>query len=476
MALVKVQLQIIPDRHFPPGIHMVMSRLLAKKLEIKTNPFWIKFGSATQSGMTALSRKSSNLVLISFTLASQLNMTDQVSINAHFNPKSVRLKLGPILGILMNPHQEIEKEKIEVFGLMSNFLSECAQVGKSRGLVVMIFTPREIEVGATTLSGWILDNGMWKKTTLPLPDTIYNRITSRKIEQQQDTQDKLNFLKQQKQIPIFNEMFLNKFEVYQILVASNQIRKILPETRVFHATNFKEMSHQYPVLYLKPDNGSLGSGIIRITHAGGKWVYESATPNGTLTKTASSLVTMSKMLSKRIGKQAYLVQQGLYLVKYDGNRQVDFRVLAQKNSVGKWQITSAVGRIANDQHIVSNLARGGTIRKASDVLAELKLARRPSITQLKSRALEIANAFDELVNGHFAELGIDLAIDVNGYIWLIEINSKPSKTNDTVIDQSVVARPSVMRLMDYVLYLAGMSTPIRSTTNKKIPTKRRKSL
>ncbi len=65
----------------------------------------------------------------------------------------------------------------------------------------------------------------------------------------------------------------------------------------------------------------------------------------------------------------------------------------------------------------------------------------------------MANTFEELVDGHYAELGIDLAVDKSGKIWLLEINFKPSKTDDTVINPSLTTRPSVIRLIEYTLYL-----------------------
>ena len=76
---------------------------------------------------------------------------------------------------------------------------------------------------------------------------------------------------------------------------------------------------------------------------------------------------------------------------------------------------------------------------------------------------------DELGGRLVAELGIDLAIDVHGKIWLIEINSKPSKTDDTVINPNSHFRPSVLRLIDYVLYLSQQGkhppAPSPSTTS-----------
>jgi hypothetical protein len=102
------------------------------------------------------------------------------------------------------------------------------------------------------------------------------------------------------------------------------------------------------------------------------------------------------------------------------------------------------------------LARGGTIRKASDVLKELhQIPGKPTDADIKATALEVAKTFERHAEGHFAELGIDLAIDTLGKIWLIEINSKPSKTDDTVISPTETTRPSVLRLIEYVHFLTS---------------------
>ncbi|MBA4495252.1 YheC/YheD family protein [Paenactinomyces guangxiensis] len=474
MGLSRVQIQILPERQFPRNVNMVMSRSLAQKLEIKTQPFWVTYGSAAESGMIALSPIHSNLIRMSSRLASQLRMTNQSLINAQFDPHYLRLRFGPLFGILINAHPQEKHE--QAFGAISKFLDECAATGQTRGVRVAVFPPEHVRIESKSIQGWIREKGKWVRAPLPLPDVIYNRITSRKVEQQQSLQKKLEYLRTRYRIPIFNEKFLNKYQVHQILIKDDRIRSMLPETVPFHVNRLKEMFQRYPVLYLKPNNGSLGSGIIRVIKGAGNWVYQSATPNGTLTRSTKTLAEMAKLLSRRIGRQTYLIQQGLNLVTFE-NRQVDFRVLAQKNEQGKWQVTSSVGRIANDQHIVSNLARGGTIRKAADVLADLRhVANKPTITELRRIALEISNAFERLAEGHFAELGIDLALDKNGKVWLIEINSKPSKTDDTVTNPTLTTRPSVNRLIDYICFLAGLNHKKSSPYSHSKKPRRRKPL
>jgi glutathione synthase/RimK-type ligase-like ATP-grasp enzyme len=477
MGQARVQIQILPDHVFPESIQLIMSRSLAKLLGINTQPFLVTYGLATAPASLAVSRMSGNLIRMSSRLASRLRMTPAPMINARFDPKTLRLRFGPLLGILINT-QPLGQEL--PFGLMTKFLDECSIAGRSQGLQVAVFAPEHIDVDRKSIRGWIRDKERWVTNQFPLPDVIYNRLTSRRLEQQQSVQDILTRLKRIYRIPIFNEQFLNKYEVYQILVQDERIRSMLPETCPFHPQKAKEMFTRYPVLYLKPNNGSLGGGIIRITREPGKWIYQSATQNGTMTRETRTLAEMIGILRRRIGKQDYLIQQGLNLAKFE-NRQVDFRVLVQKNRLGEWKITSTIGRIANDHHIVSNLARGGTIRKAAEVLAGLTASQKPEVRDIKKAAQDIAVTFDRLADGHFAELGIDLAVDIRGKIWLIEINSKPSKTDDTVLDPTLTTRPSVRRLLEYVLHLSGMDQrnhsppPSRMSKNLNIPRRRRPS-
>ncbi|MGA8944105.1 MAG: YheC/YheD family protein [Thermoactinomyces sp.] len=452
MGLAKVQIEIIPQQQFPHHIDLVMSQALAKKLEIRTPFIWIAFGSAVAKGRISLGQMNSKLIRISSDLAEQLKINHQSWIRAHFDTHSLRLRLGPIFGILINAHPQ--EHLAQPFGLMTRFLNECTAAGESKGIRIAVFTPEHLDLKRNETTVWIKQKKKWRSTKYPLPDVIYNRITSRRVEQQEALQRKLSLIKNLYNIPLFNERFLDKYQVYQILDKNEHIRNKLPKTCLFRDKNSISLFKQYPTVYLKPTNGSLGSGIIKMTRTREGWIYQASTPVGTIRRTLKSNYRMIQFLQQKIGKKPYIVQQGLNLMKFE-NRPVDFRILVQKRKEGIWKITSAVARIANSQHIVSNLARGGTIRKAGDVLKELPYAHKPSLAKMRMTALEIAKAFEQSAEGHFAELGIDLAIDTLGKIWLIEINSKPSKTDDTVVNPTSHFRPSVLYLIEYVLYLSS---------------------
>jgi len=153
----------------------------------------------------------------------------------------------------------------------------------------------------------------------------------------------------------------------------------------------------------------------------------------------------------------YQIQQGLQLIEIQ-KRPVDFRALVQKNASGKWTLTSIVARTAGNDHFVSNLARGGTLSTALEAVTKSDLqsgiGRNEAVHRLQQAAVNIARGIDEQIPAHFGELGIDLALDTGGRVWLLEVNSKPSKSDNTPLHENKI-RPSVRMMLQYSRFLSG---------------------
>lgn len=452
MGHARVMIQIASERSFPPRANMMMSYSLIKRLSLSRSPIWVTYGSAANPAFIVPLHNHTPIIRISIRLANQLKISSQRTVNVHFDPVTRCLRFGPILGILMN--EDIEGREAQQFGTMTRFLEECAQRCNTLGVCMTVVAPDRINIHTKSLKGWILDNKQWVMNESPLPDVLYNRITSRKLEKKVELREKIATLQRSYGIPIFNETFLNKQEVHDMLYQDIAMRRILPETYLYQPSRLKSMLEKYRTVYLKPCNGSLGQGIIRITRHEKQFICQYSEVTGTVTRVCSGLKELARQLARKTINSQYIIQQGLYLVTWD-SRPVDFRVLVQKDRRGKWSVTSSVARIANSQHIVSNLARGGTIRKASEVLAGIQINNKPTLSHIRDTALTIAHTFEQLVQGHFAELGIDLVLDRQGRLWLIELNSKPSKTDDTITTPSLTIRPSVNRLIDYTLFITG---------------------
>ena len=452
MGHARVVIQVVSEHNFPPHVNMVISQSLVDRLRLPGHPVRATYGSASDTAFILTIRTKTPLVRISSQLASRLNITNQKVLNVRYDPRYQRLRFGPLLGILMN--RDLEGSDKQLFGLMARFLEECAQACMSKGVCMVVFPPEAMDTSQKIVHGWERQGNRWRQTTVPLPDAIYNRITSRRIEQKPELQQKLQKIKALSHIPFFNDTFLNKRQVHELLIKDEETRRLLPETQPYQPARLRNMLEKYRTVYLKPTNGSLGQGIIRVTVSGGKWICQYAESSRTVTRVFKDPKEAIRQLRRKVSPTRYIIQQGLNLVTCEG-RPVDFRVLVQKNKKGQWSVTSSVGRIANHKNIVSNLARGGTLRKAGEVLAAVQSINKPTLSYLRRRAIAIAEAFERLSQKHFAELGVDLVLDKAGQLWLLELNSKPSKTDETVTNPSAAVRPSVNRLVDYVTYITG---------------------
>ncbi|MCK9911396.1 hypothetical protein MXD81_19750, partial [Microbacteriaceae bacterium K1510] len=62
-----------------------------------------------------------------------------------------------------------------------------------------------------------------------------------------------------------NSPFGNKWNVTQLLMEDEQVRQWLPKTVAYSAAMLRRLSKEFPLLYLKPGNGTGGRSILKIT-------------------------------------------------------------------------------------------------------------------------------------------------------------------------------------------------------------------
>jgi hypothetical protein len=200
----------------------------------------------------------------------------------------------------------------------------------------------------------------------------------------------------------------------------------------------------------------MGRGIIRIARrADGSFATQTTHATGTSRQNVADFSKLSTLLSARLRRQPHLLQQGLTLLSV-GAHNLDFRALVQKDRTGKWDVTSIVARVAGHRHFVSNLARGGRLMSVMEALLKARVGRQRAKTlsaDLRRQAIRIAIGLERQMSGHFGELGVDLAVDRELRIWLLEVNSKPSKTDPLPPGESKV-RPSARKAIQYAFHLA----------------------
>ncbi|MBC9783822.1 YheC/YheD family protein [Heliobacterium chlorum] len=327
------------------------------------------------------------------------------------------------------------------------------------GIVAVVFSAEDINWEELTISGVILSAQRWVRKTFPLPKVIYNRIPSRKFE---NTSTVVECKKRFMDIPgliLFNPSYLNKWETHEHLYKEESVQSILPETRLLKQPDeIWPMLKKYRVIYLKPVNGTKGYGIYRVAvHPAGGFTFQKRRSSMNSLRAYGKQVLESKIRGL-IEKKEYIAQRGLRMALINGS-PFDIRLLAQKDGQGVWQITKSFGRVAPPGKFTSNLSQGG---KAMGILNTLRAAsttrkrRRSAILkELNKWGIMIPELLEESTGMIFGELGLDIALDRNGKIWLLEINSKPFKRLFTEEGDPKQVRLSLERPMAFGRHLDG---------------------
>jgi hypothetical protein len=203
------------------------------------------------------------------------------------------------------------------------------------------------------------------------------------------------------------------------------------------------MLQQYPVLYIKPENGRAGRGIFVVRNQNDEYILQNQVGKGIITKSFNSVEDLNKYITSLLTKP-YLIQQGIQLATYR-NRNFDFRVLVQKDGGNRWNVTGIGARVAKEDGITTHVPRGGAIQAPQVVLGEAfpRVGNQEIIDSLEAMVLSIA----EVLEDHWpslAEVSMDIGLDEGGKLWFIEANSKPEKFNEPEI-----RKLSLQRIIEY---------------------------
>ncbi|MEJ8546990.1 YheC/YheD family protein [Brevibacillus borstelensis] len=467
MSYVPVILQSFEPK---TDIDLYLPQVHMRKWNLTPSSVTVQFGSKTAQAKVSGLQQTGN-TLIRPSLARMLHLPKGVPLLVRYQASQQRLVFGPYLGILVSTYNA--QYSLSPFGGFTSFFNEVADSCRKRGGIVCILRMQDVNWNAGIVRGMVRQNGHWKQAVLPLPQCIYNRLVSRRRERSEATSDWMQRCKEAN-IPLFNEHFLNKWHVHTALENEPGTSEHLPRTVLYQSKqDLEAMLKSYKTVYAKPVNGSMGRGIARIRRTGGG--YQLSRAGGGLRQFGSISELHRHLYQKTKGKK-YLLQQGLSLIGLH-QRPTDFRVLVQKDRQGAWAVTSMVARLGQNQ-VVSNVSRGGSMTNPATALricGPWMTGARPTVQTLRSVALKLSQLLEQSLSGHYAEFGIDLGVDVRGHVWLLEVNSKPSKTTNSLPmrggDENSPrrVRPSALRMLDYSAFLSGFprSGKRKSEASKK---------
>lgn len=370
-----------------------------------------------------------------------------------YNLEKKEIKLGPVIALLASKSNQLSP--YEPFGAMTSFFKELARYCIQKGIFFYVI-PLQSKHHESHILGYRWTMKQWVKGAMPLPDVIYNRISSRKLEKSDEANMLFTRFRNQR-IPIFNERFLNKWEIFNALQHEPVLIPHLPKTVLYQkASDLDAMLQKYTVIFAKPITGSLGRGIVKITHENGKYTLHFSNQSSEH-HVQFNLLHLLRNVIPILKRQPYILQQGIKSLTYNG-QPTDFRILCNKDRTGVWKVTSIVGRRSANERFVSNVAMGGSLHRPKQILSS-------SFNQHESHAilnllvelsLHCVKTIEQQLDGTFGEFGIDLMIDEFGKPWILEMNTKPSKTEESnIVENGHKIKRSTKALIQFAASLAG---------------------
>jgi hypothetical protein len=335
-----------------------------------------------------------------------------------------------------------------------SFFRKLSVYGPKLGLDVLVFTPDDVAGNKVKALYYHVPTGKWRRTLTEIPELIYDRCRYHGV----DNYHKISkFRSQYGKLQYLSRRLANKWSMHQTLSANPELAEHLPAT-VRYSGN-KELIRflkQHKRIYLKPHSGTGGRGIVRLQSVSDS-VYMLQGRDEQRRIIPAQKVGEEQIrarLSRWKLEGRYIVQQGIPLTLKDG-RVHDYRMLVQKDGKGQWRVTGCAGRIGPKLSVTSNL-HGGGMAVPMETLLKQRFGDKEKVNAVKEDAynlgMQIAQFLEEKF-GSLCELGIDLAIDPEGKVWLLEVNPKPSREVFHRIGERETYRKAITRPLEYALWL-----------------------
>ncbi|WP_223068445.1 YheC/YheD family protein [Paenibacillus caui] len=340
-------------------------------------------------------------------------------------------------------------------GNRSNF-NDILKTGKQLSFPVYIITTKDLKLSEEQVLGYTYsaENKQWVSKWFPLPDILYNRIPTREDEKKPQVRRKIDDCLNHPTIQLFNPFFFNKWKLFSWLRKSKLTSSFIPETRRLSSRKvLSSMLVKYDDLYLKPESGKAGKGIMKLSYSVNeakpyKLILQAPGKN-VIYKTAK-LPLLWRRIRKEADNDPYILQQGIRLTSYQG-RRFDLRVLIQKTGKGNWSVTGIGARLAGKRRITTHVPQGGSVEDPEKLLLPTFGEEQTAwlLSRARADAVIIARQIERSCGNTLGEMSMDLGVDQEGKIWFFEANSRPMK-----FDEPQIRQKSLQRIFQYSQYLS----------------------
>lgn len=292
------------------------------------------------------------------------------------------------------------------------YLRQLVILSQAYGLEAFLCAAEDFDFVTSTVKGTFFEDGKWVIKTVPIPRVIDNLMVTKKTAP---------FLaKLSKQAFLMNHRLGAKQTIYPLLKNDPVFKPYyLPTETITDSQQIKSFLDEYSSVIVKPGNGAQAVGIVKMTQQ--QETITVQTDEETQTVTASGL---EAFLSDYTHNN-YVVQPYIETKTPDG-MPFHVRMLVRKNEVGDFELVKNYLEIGILNHLVSNMHQGGGLIWLPTLLKGLFGSRGPKIeAELTRMSTTLPQAFQRHYQDWISALGIDIAIDKQGHLWVMEVNAGP---------------------------------------------------
>lgn len=397
------------------------------KIDIIERDFHLNQNSYTNPAEVIISSSLLKKLHIPMDLIYQLKITND------------KVTLGPTIGLLLGENNQMYSP-----AYMDKYSDRFREYEKFGGLVVA-FSTRSIDWDEEIAYGMLYDptDKKWRYNSVPIPATLYRRNFHQNL-------DRINQLIEMTNKNLFNSHYFKKSDLI-LLKDEKEIRNHVPSTyllkKIDDLIEFIQVTEK---VILKPVSLSRGRGIFILEknekQDDGYILYDHQN-ECILRHLIPDNKGLEEMLMKlNILNKQYLYQTYIPLLKIN-NRPLDVRVVMQKYDIKSWKCSGIECRVAGENEVLTNIARGGEAMTLEDVVIGTGINQ--SYDKIYESIINLCQKFCSLIDTkdeHYAEFGLDIGLDQDGFPWIIEANIFPSFKG--------------FKEMDYELYLKIRTQPI----------------
>ena len=330
----------------------------------------------------------------------------------------------PILGVLNNTtdHREIILSEAERIGMHAYIFDTDSKIDQKNNNISNV---KILRYGRVVRSD----------DSYPLPDVVYDfAFRANRTDESKKKLGAIHSILEDSGvcflIPKSVENFCNDKIQYANLLNNNNISH--PNTESYSKEKMMEYIAKYDSLYLKPNDGSKGKGIIKIKKRktgkldisyiikDRKGGYENVSINKISLDRLSSVVEEA-IKDTKCSKKRYLVQEGIEMISFK-NKPFHIRSYTFRGEDGEWVKPSLFAKVGGHR------GAGGYTEHYSRIVnfvsRKTGISEEKLISEILKISADIHYSLESEVGELIAELGHDIVINKFGVVYSIETNLK----------------------------------------------------